>query len=65
MKTKNESRIIICPQCSGTGKKYVRESFSESIYRECGYCAGNRVVLETETITHKKINKVRERSEKD
>jgi len=56
MKTKNESRIIICPQCSGTGKKYVRESFDESIYRECGYCAGNRVVIEKEIITHEKID---------
>ena len=65
MKIKNESRIIICPQCSGTGKTYVRESLYESENIECEYCAGNRVVLETETITHKKINKVRERSEKD
>ena len=56
METKNESRIIICPQCGGTGKTGVRESLYESTNIECGYCAGNRVVLETETITHKKIN---------
>jgi len=56
MKIKNESRIIICPHCSGTGKTYVRKSLYESENIECEYCAGNRVVLKTETITHEKID---------
>lgn len=55
MKPKNESRIIVCPKCNGSGYVDSRTSLYESERVDCGYCGGKRVIIETEVITHEQI----------
>lgn len=50
-----ERKLIICPECKGTGKKwYVSVPEYERDYLDCDVCDGKRIVYEVRCITYQK-----------
>lgn len=53
---REQSGIIICPECEGTGKVEERRNLYESETRVCPRCEGHRVLLKQVDVTYQKVH---------